>query len=810
MNLASQFPSQNDSAALLYETFRDSAPDRATPSDHTMGLRNFLRYIGRLDPKTGEPLAIGDRSINCKKFSLEQVALIQKAYDQGYVVRVLGAYRGHIGHLLTRHERKQIGEPSQCTRPGKPFNCLRTLAVMTELVAPDECGHHRPELWMLVFPSPQYVDQVAELVQAILDDFALEHQDKQVRSERSSIVSTRHYPQLEQSLSAWSGFEDSLAAFVRHGDVVVIGNVELLLPGLNAVGFSAKFSDWQPFGLDNLFGVQIAVNRSSFSRIVLIGVRECFWGEASARYVEALLRVGARHILYGSKAASMNSPHDINGVRSPGSFSIYSRSRSNQGLTQLNSTITDNEALKHLAELAKIETVGIGVTVPTVIGENKDQRTKLNNLNPSTMDDEDGHIARVVQDYNLLMDGGDESVAFLPVHFISDYIHRDGETAHPNQANLAVTDPGARDPAFHQIGSFFGVYATIFGLREYAPMPQAVTQTSNIGASVQRRIRSVTHLLNAGMVREAVFAIAGSERTDGLPPSSLQAITLICQKYGFLDDAVYMISVLRQRDVWRKLSREDRIRVEVMQIKVHSQSGRFSEVKASGEALLAEYGMDGVAGSEMAASVFRRLALASAKSGDWEEAQDLLDQARSMTSPTDTLHANATNDVFRHIAQLSRHAPSMTDTQWRVSLASARSNYYHAAKGAPVWQANPDKSAIAALFVEAALHLDAKDLDDPSGICRLYAAHLLNIRVGGTERSEGYGELIAFLDDSSTKDLFRRAMRMDGIGRRAFQRVPHSMYLLSEVQQVLEIFRYPILKRGDCLNKLLDRLDPGV
>lgn len=783
-------------------------PERAKPDDHTMGKKNFLRYIGRLDPITDEPLGLHNLSIHCKKFTDAQADLLQRAYQLGLQVRVIGAYRRDASFLLTKHDRRPISPLREHVKSGKRFNDKRAVVVLNSPSA-ESSDEPTPasELWILVYPSAQYVDQMSELVLAILEDFSSRAHPLNDERPPAPRVETWHYRSLEQCVADWTGFEDSLAAYVRHGDAVVIGNVELLLPGLQAVGFTTKFQDWHPFGLDDNFGVQIVVNGSSFSRLVLIGFRECFWGEASARYVEALLRTGARHILYGSKAASMNSPSDINGTRSPGSFSIYSRGRSNQGLTQLNSTLTDNEALKHLAELAKIETVGIGVTVPTVIGETIDQRNTLNNLNPSTMDDEDGHIARVVQRYNQTMDGGDDAVAFLPVHFISDYIHRGGESVHAGQMNLAVTEPDKRDPAFKRIGSFFGVYATIFGLREYAPMPEAATRTSNVGSNVGERIASVTHLLNAGMVREAIFAIAGSDRTEGLPPVSLQAIALICQKYGFLDDAIYMLSLLQDESIVRKLSETDRIRLAVMRIKVHTQSGQFLQAEAEATQLVDRYAHQTLTASGMLPSVYRRLALSAAKRGSWSDAMHLFDTASSLSTGADAFHASATNIVFRHIAQLSTGAPILNEPSWRASLANARADYYHASKDAPIWQANPDKSALSALFAEAALHLDSKGIDDPSGIRRLYAAHLLNIRVGGTERSEGFGELIAFIEDPLTKDLFRRAMRMDGIGRKAFQRVPHSMHMLADVQEVLSIHHVGILRRGEHLNRMLDRLD---
>ncbi len=797
--------------ALLYAQRCVSTPSRSDPIEHTMGERNFLWYLGRIDPTTDLPFPFGDNRISGKKFTKLQSEFLSEAYLQGLTVRVIAGERSDATELIRCEGRKLDSEFAEHSRSHKPFNCNRPLAFFTTPGDGDSSiTSPRRELWFIVFPSPQYVDQIAELIQAIFDDFGARPFGpirKNESTHKKQTVEVWHHPELEASIAEWTFFESSLSAYVRHGDVVAIGNVELLLPGMEAVGFKRKFDDWQAFGLCDMFGIQIAVNETSFCRIVLVGVKECYWGEASARFVDALLRAGARHILYGSKAASMNSRDDIYGIRSPGSFSIYSRERENQGLTQLNSTLTDNPALKHLAELAEIATVGIGVTVPTVIGESVDQRDRLNNLNPSTMDDEDGHIARVVQTYNRAMDGGGEDVAFLPIHYISDYIHKRGEGVENGQAHLGITDHAKRNPAFQRIGSFFGVYATISGLREYAPMPKAARLSANLGETVSEQMLSVTHLLNAGMIREAIASLAGSDRTAGLPLSNLQTIALICQKYGFLDDAVYILGILKKPKAWSKLNQGDRNRLKIIDIKILSQAGRFSEAKSACQEILAQHSPGENEVLEMSASLYRRIALAHAHSGQWDAAEQAFAKANEHILPHDSHHGHATNAVFRHIAQLSPFAPSMEEPTWRQAMSSARENYYLAAKSAPVWQANPDKSAIAALFVESALHLDAKNIDDTSGIRRLFAAHLLNMKVGGTERSEGYGELIGFITDPTLKDLFRRAMRMDGVGRRAFQRVPHSMHLLTEVQGVLDVFRSPILKRGSVMNKALNRHD---
>jgi hypothetical protein len=105
------------------------------------------------------------------------------------------------------------------------------------------------------------------------------------------------------------------------------------------------------------------------------------------------------------------------------------------------------------------------------------------------------------------------------------------------------------------------------------------------------------------------------------------------------------------------------------------------------------------------------------------------------------------------------------------------------------------------------LYLVSRGVDDIRGLIRLSIAHLHNIKVGGSERSEGYGELIAFIQDSTVKDLVRRAMRMDGPGRKDFQKSSQLAHLLLKTQRSLEIFNLPVNRREDELQKVLRKLD---
>ena len=173
----------------------ERTPDKARPKKHTMGREHFLAYIGRYDTVNKRPLR-SSKEILCKKFSDQQKRWLQLAYSAGLTVRVIGAPANDYEILLPLRKRQVVNadadaEPVKGKPAGvgerhkrssqvfdKPFNTLRAQMVWTAPIAdtapeaagkpaPDELPPaataplHNPttELWLLVFPSPQYVDR---------------------------------------------------------------------------------------------------------------------------------------------------------------------------------------------------------------------------------------------------------------------------------------------------------------------------------------------------------------------------------------------------------------------------------------------------------------------------------------------------------------------------------------------------------------------------------------------------------------------------------------------------------------------------
>ncbi|MBK8876449.1 MAG: hypothetical protein IPN13_22225 [Bacteroidetes bacterium] len=313
----------------------------------------------------------------------------------------------------------------------KLFNCYRQRMCFVE----KQGSKKTIELWILVFPSKQYVDQIAELVKAIVDDFVQIESPKVI----GSVVNVTHFPNLENSITEWTGFDDFISLYVRHGDVVVVGNIELLIQGIKDFSFSISDHSYEFGGINNMFGVCVALNNHTKVRMILVGIKESFWGDASAQYVESILKMGATHILYGSKAATTITNEDIHSTYAPEHFSLVDGSGSYSNIEYQRGNIG-----KFIENLG-VQTTGFAITVPTVIGESHEQRESIKNVGPTCMDCENGHIALRVSKLNQYFNNEASRLTdasfqkkFIPIHFITDYIYNTTETVDSSLGNLSV------------------------------------------------------------------------------------------------------------------------------------------------------------------------------------------------------------------------------------------------------------------------------------------------------------------------------------------------------------------------------------
>lgn len=378
--------------------------------EHTMPEDDYKDFIGRK--------ACDGLNIKTKKFSPQQVELLQKACPQRIEVLVQAAYREDL-ELLAQQQNCEvlINEIYEHVIPGKNYYSRKQKFALVR----KEDGEQ--ELWVLVFPSFEYVDQIAELIVAIFADF-----DVSTRQEDAHrLVRVRHHPALECSISDWTGFNRELPKFIGFGEVVVVGNIDDLLPGLVDFGFEAESTLWVDFGLDGMFSRNTFYHKVKGNRLVCIRVVESFWGSASGQYCRSLVNCGARHIMYGSKAATAADPLKISQIFNPNTFYLVNESEDVGPPPKI--SLDRASDIDATLKLFGIGPAGAAVTLPTVVGETKEQRENYyTSLNPACIDCENGHIAHAISDFNdeisVLGKPFDDFAKFVPVHYISDYIYR--------------------------------------------------------------------------------------------------------------------------------------------------------------------------------------------------------------------------------------------------------------------------------------------------------------------------------------------------------------------------------------------------
>lgn len=775
-----------------------SQPRSADPKNHTMKEPNFLDYIGRLDAKGLES--------NSKKFSDKQREMIASAFAESTNIHVVGALRSDIQLILEIFDYKEIENSRQLferRKAGRIFNVHRQSMAFVNKKSTGE-----RILLVIVFPSRQYVDQVSELILAIISDY---HSKNLVES--STQVGCTHFPEVEDNLVKWTGFDEGIRRFVRYGDVVVIGNLEFLIPGLQDIGFHGR--GWQFFGIEKAFGVNVFVSASSKVRIVLVGFKECFWGEASSKYALAIAEAGAKHILYGSKAASLISSGKVHRILSPTSFLNIGYHDGEERIEHKGNHYSD---LFNIFDIFDIGGNGVAVTVPTVIGETFEQRQLYDDANPACMDCEDGHVAGVIREFNKSIDelgaGFNDYVKFVPVHFITDYIYREGEAFDEKNPALNTHDNNTayrdtRNKIFRKIGRLFGIYALKFGIKDLIQFPAPRGGRALAGDPLDVIMEGVRPYIDAGLGYEALSTLLSIHRKSSPPNNILLAMAMVAQKCGFIDFAHGAIDELLQRNESKGLGQEDLLRVSVVKLKYLTQVGDHCTARNLAQGLLSGQTVDMLRKIKQFGAVNRRLAISNSAVGDFEGANTYLQAAREAEQNKIDPHYKQTNEIFAWIALLHQ-SPDLIPggmTGMAQTLSSVRRQYIaQMATKVEWWQTNLEKCAIAAIFLEAAFYLEfgGSQYEDDGMKC-LYAAHLLNVRLGGNECSETYGEIVSAIRDRTTRLMMVLAMKRDMQGQIEF----HNMIMNKNkgVQKIgdtwLDLLRCDPIGREDVVQKIL-------
>lgn len=279
-------------AARLYKKCTENEPLSVDVAAHTMYQQSLLKYVSDT------------------KFCAHQKNMCQQAIAEGWPIRVHGIFIDHLPAVLAQKKMHEVSRAERQPRTNKCYNIFRPVFVVVE-----KSGSKRNEreLWVVTFPSPEYIDQVGEILAVFIS-----HVSKEATSMRPSLKCV-HYPECETELAEWSELRTGLVSHVMTGDIAAIGHVDTLAWSLKKFHFRLSRPVYT-FGPSGLYELHALEQQTSKQRILLLGVKHSYWGSAAGRIALTLVESGVRHLFYVAKAGTLIGQAHIHRLVCPSGY----------------------------------------------------------------------------------------------------------------------------------------------------------------------------------------------------------------------------------------------------------------------------------------------------------------------------------------------------------------------------------------------------------------------------------------------------------------------------------------------------------
>ncbi|MEA2206799.1 MAG: hypothetical protein QOE77_3575 [Blastocatellia bacterium] len=312
---------------------------------------------------------------------------------------------------------------------------------------------------------------------------------------------------------------------------------------------------------------------------------------------------------------------------------------------------------------------------------------------------------------------------------------------------------------------------------------------------------SVAIALDAGDSVTAVSLVRTAGEYRRAPANELFDVALIYQKFGYLPAARLYLTELQTRSLEPTVD----ARVKLIDIKVMSQEGRHKELLE--KAADVERALKATDQEKLLRPLECRKAVAYAILRLHEQSLASFAVARSIAERFRDTHELVTVDCLRAIAEHFQGIPTEGPSPV-TRLDDIQKAYLTAPLNRNSWQANSFKSALQALFAEAAILVCDRDTIF-DGWIRLTAAHLLNAtRSSATPQAEGYAELLAMMTDQEREPV-AMAMLTDRDAREKFQHkwLANTNYL-KDVVGILKLFEegIPVEGKWEQMRLLFDQI----
>lgn len=412
------------------------------PNEHTMPNEHFVAY------------AMG-------RFSSEQHELIGRVASNGAVgAFVVGVPSKDQEDWFLEQGYQVVARVARASRQSKKYNTIRYSVWHVR-------RESREYIAVACFPSAEYVFHISEALATVL-----------MLNKFTSVPVKAVFVERYADLAASMEF-DGIREHMLPEDFVVMGEIELIANELSNCGFEVgAFADFGALADsgEKTFSCARAISSRTGRTALLVGSRETFWGSALAAYVVRLLHLGADHIAYCAKAGRFQHDSEAHTVFVPDGYFAISKSRETGVETGRHCDAPSSLFGRDgpLCNLTIPFDSGVHLSVPTVVGETKEQVEIYKKKNPATIDNEISYAAVAVSQFLRERSDRARSVTFDSFHFVTDILKPQGlghdeskpqvRLATKMDKNLALRT--AKSRAFKQITAVLSEAIRQFGSQD--------------------------------------------------------------------------------------------------------------------------------------------------------------------------------------------------------------------------------------------------------------------------------------------------------------------------------------------------------
>jgi len=737
----------------FYKNEKISSIELVDGESHTMHPKEFVSYV------------------MSSKFGENQKDLLHKALENEYDIRVIGCYDKDVDELAKANSLEILDlQERTLRRPNKKFNRKRPVFCVLGK------GKKGSLLWIVTFPSKEYVDQIAELTVSYSYLYLKGKGFKEENAKlKLKLIKCIHYPKLEIELSKWTGLDKALRYHINKGENVVIGHVEKLNEKLTKHRNFETVSEPKSIGLDDLYTVYTLREKDSLRRLVLIGFVHSYWGSASGLISRSLIKHGARSLFYIAKAGTLISPEVIKTGVSPTGYLLLDRNdiEDNWRVIKADVPIWPKNMKTLHADLDS----GFHLTVPTVIGETYKQTDEYQRFKPATIDNEIGHIAREIHEHNEVHPD-EEDVNFMCLHFITDFLHMKYETRKAETGLSAAIKESNRleleerkSSFLHRASGILQMFTLLHGIvdtsvpnREEVEEYRKTIKRVLIGvlsdsiklnpeADISMDFESSRTYTDSGKYSEALDHILLDKNFDELPFKSQLECIIVKQKYGLLDQARYDWSK-SMKDLDEIRNSDEFLELQALEIKLNAQEEDYESIEEDCSILIQAYKIKN--DISKIPSLYHRSAYAAFDRDDLKNSLEYIRLSQE-TSKDQNRHAYNTAEYLKIILPAFNDIGSVTID--RIDkLVQIQLNYLIEDTDPKYWQSNKLKSLLMVLFAEATLLYKIDSTRSKKLFC---LSNYFMYYAGCNEYSEGFAELLFVIKDQRLRELVRQLMSLN-------------------------------------------------